>query len=334
MMRIHGDEAAQFQFFQFYLAVLFMIALPVSATLVQRDKLLSTLRLSEARYRLLADNATDIMLTLDPDGTIRFASPSIREIGHFDPDSLIGRNALALVHVEERDRVRDAHLKALADPDRTFTVEYRGIKANGVSSWFETNTRAVRGADGRIVAVVSVIRDLRVRKAREAELERAAFTDPLTGLLNRAAFRRRMDDAIARTNQPATLAMLDVDHFKRVNDNFGHATGDAALLTLADLLRENLRPEDSIGRIGGEEFAILFAGLPLATAATICDRLRDTLAARAVPIAGGGTASITMSIGLSPVSPARTVDEIFAAADAALYVAKVNGRNRTEIATI
>jgi diguanylate cyclase (GGDEF)-like protein/PAS domain S-box-containing protein len=334
IMLIHGGGAAQLQFFQFYLAVLFLLALPVAATLMQRDKLMSALGVSEARYRLLADNASDIMLTLDPDGTIRFASPSIREIGHFDPDLLIGRNALALVHVEERDRVRDAHLKALAAPDRTFTVEYRGIKANGESSWFESNMRAVRGADGTIIAAVSVIRDLGVRKKREAELERAASTDPLTGLLNRTSFRQRVDEAIARTNQPATLAILDLDYFKRVNDSFGHATGDAALLTLADLLRENLRIEDAVGRIGGEEFAILLAGLPLATAATICDRLRLALAACMIPIAGGGATSITMSIGLTPVSPAKTVDEIFAEADAALYAAKANGRNRTEIAAI
>ena len=334
IMLMHGGDAAQLQFFQFYLAVLFLVALPVAATLMQRDKLLSALGESEARYRLLADNATDIMLTLDPDGKIRFASPSARELGYPDPDVLIGRNAAALVHPEDRERVRSVHIAALAAPERTFTVEYRAIKANGDSGWFETNTRAVRGADGAIIAAVSVIRDLGVRKQREAELVRAASTDPLTGLLNRASFRERMDEAIARTNQPATFAMIDLDYFKRVNDNFGHATGDAALLTLADLLRENLRPEDSIGRIGGEEFAILFAGLPLATAATICDRLRDALAARAIPIAGGGTTSITMSIGLSPVSPTKTVDRIFAEADAALYAAKANGRNRTEVAAI
>jgi len=329
---MHAPVAARLQFFQFYLAVLFLIALPVAATLVQRDKLLAQLGESEARYRLLADHATDIMLTLEPDGTIRFASPAIRELGHFDPESLVGTNAVDLVHADDRDRVRKAHLQALAQPERTFSVEYRGVKATGEAAWFETNTRAVRGADGRISAVVSVIRDLARRKEREAELERAASTDPLTGLLNRASFRARVDQAMGRVGQPSTLALLDLDHFKRVNDTHGHATGDAALLMLADLLRENLRAEDAIGRIGGEEFAILFAGLPLAASAMICDRLREVLAAQAVPTPDGAGLHITMSIGLNPLDRGQEVDALFAGADAALYAAKANGRDRTEVA--
>ena len=329
---MHAPEAARLQFFQFYLAVLFLIALPVAATLVQRDKLLAQLGESEARYRLLADHATDIMLTLDPDGTIRFASPAIRELGHFDPESLIGTNAVDLVHADDRDRVRRAHLQALAQPDRTFSVEYRAIKATGDAGWFETNMRAVRGPDGRIGAVVSVIRDLARRKEREVELERAAATDPLTGLLNRGSFRARVDQAMAHDGQPSTLALLDLDHFKRVNDGHGHATGDAALLMLADLLRENLRADDAIGRIGGEEFAILFSGLPLAASAMICDRLRDVLRTSLIPTPDGGTLCITMSIGLNPLHGGEDMDALFAAADTALYAAKANGRDRTEVA--
>ncbi len=332
---MHGSEAARLQFFQFYLAILFMIALPVAAALVQRDKLMAQLAENEARYRLLADNATDIMLTLDPDGTIRFASPAVRELGLFEPESLIGTNARELVHPDDRDKVRAVHLQALAAPDSVFNVEYRAIKANGDTGWFETNTRAVRGSDGVIVAVVSVIRDLGRRKEREAELERAATTDPLTGVLNRASFRSRVEDAMARcTGQPATLALLDLDHFKSVNDTHGHATGDAALLMLADLLRENLRHEDAIGRIGGEEFGILFTGLPLPASALICDRLREVLAASAIPTPGGKPLHITMSIGLNPVLPDREIDALFGGADAALYVAKANGRDRTEVAVL
>jgi diguanylate cyclase (GGDEF)-like protein len=190
----------------------------------------------------------------------------------------------------------------------------------------------VRGPDGRIGAVVSVIRDLARRKEREVELERAAATDPLTGLLNRGSFRARVDQAMAHDGQPATLALLDLDHFKRVNDGHGHATGDAALLMLADLLRENLRTDDAIGRIGGEEFAILFSGLPLAASAMICDRLREVLRASPIPTPDGGTLCITMSIGLNPLHGDEDIDALFAGADTALYAAKANGRDRTEVA--
>lgn len=333
-MLIHGSDAVRLQFFQFYLVVLLLTALPVAGTLVQRDRLLAALGESEARYRMLADHATDIMLTLDPDGTIRYASPAVRELGRFEPGELIGRNAVTLVHRDDRERVAATHLAALAAADRTFNVEHRAVKANGEIGWFETNTRAVRDANGHVTAVISVIRDHAQHKAREAELERAATTDPLTGLLNRNALRQRVKDALAlaATGRPSTLALLDLDHFKLVNDTHGHAAGDATLLMLADLLRAKLRPEDAVGRVGGEEFAILFSGLPLAGAAPVCERLRAALAGTIVPLPDAAPIKVTASIGLSPVAAHKTIDAVFGEADAALYTAKARGRDRVEVA--
>jgi diguanylate cyclase (GGDEF)-like protein/PAS domain S-box-containing protein len=333
VMLIHASEAVRLQFFNFYVAVLFLVTLPVAAILAQRDQLSRRLGEREAFYRLLADHATDIMLTMDADGTIRFASPSVRELGFFEPEALIGRNAAELVHPEDVGRIRRAHLAAIADPHHTHNMEYRAIKANGAVNWFETNTRAVRGDDGQIETVVSVIRDLSDRKRREDELVRAATTDPLTGLLNRVAFHHAMADAVtaAKRGVPATLALLDLDHFKRVNDTHGHATGDAALLMLADLLRDNLRGEDIVGRIGGEEFAILFPGAPLSAAAAVCQRLCARLA-RAELDASGTQISITMSMGLTSVMPHMTIEEALRIADEALYAAKHAGRNRIQLA--
>ncbi len=330
IMLIHAGEAAQLQFFQFYLAVLFLTALPVSATLWQQDRLRIALSESEARYRLLADNATDIMLTLEPDGRIRFASPAVRELGHFDPAELIGINAAALVYLPDRERVSGVHVAALHDPDRTFKVEYRAVRADGSLGWFETNTRAVRDADGIVGAVICVIRALDDRKEREAELERAAATDPLTGLLNRAAFGQAATEAMAaaRTGTPSTLAILDLDHFKAINDTYGHAVGDSALLMVADLLREHVRAGDAIGRIGGEEFAVLFRGLTRGAAAPVCDRLRVLLDEQRLP---GGEIGVTMSAGLAELCPGFGLDPIFEAADRALYRAKAAGRNRIAV---
>ena len=330
IMLMHGGQAAQLQFFQFYLAVLFLTALPVSATLWQQDQLRIALAESEARYRLLADNATDIMLTLDPDGTIRFASPAVRELGHFDPAELIGVNAAALVYLPDRERVSGMHVATLHDPDQTFRVEYRAVRADGSLGWFESNMRAVRGADGMVGAVISVIRALDERKEREAELERAATTDPLTGLLNRAAFGRVATEAMAatRSGTPSTLAILDLDHFKAINDTWGHGVGDSALLMVADLLREHVRGNDVVGRIGGEEFAILFRGLTHGAAAPVCDRLRVLLAEQRLP---GSDIGVTMSAGLAELCPGQGLDPIFEAADRALYRAKAAGRNRIAV---
>ena len=329
VMLMHGDAAARLQFFQFYLAALFVTALPIAALLKQREALSQALAENEARYRLLADNATDIMVTLNPDGTIRFISPSVREIALYEPDGLIGTSLIDIISPEDRDRVRAYYHAGLAAPERTVVLEFRAVKANGVASWFEANSRIVIDADGRPAAVVCILRDLDGRKRREAELEHAASTDPLTGVLNRTAFRLCVEKRLRADAPPGTLALIDVDHFKRVNDIHGHAAGDAALLVLADLLRANLRTDDAVGRIGGEEFAILFAGRDCGAAVAICDRLRDTLARTDIP-AGKGSLSITMSAGVMPLRRDLTIDALFSRADEALYRAKALGRNRTE----
>ncbi len=329
VMLMHGDAAARLQFFQFYLAALFVTALPIAALLKQREALSQALAENEARYRLLADNATDIMVTLNPDGTIRFISPSVREIALYEPEVLIGTSLIDIISPEDRDRVRAYYHAGLAAPERTVVLEFRAVKADGVASWFEANSRIVIDADGRPAAVVCILRDLDGRKRREAELEHAASTDPLTGVLNRTAFRLCVEKRLRADAPPGTLALIDVDHFKRVNDVYGHATGDAALLVLADLLRANLRTDDAVGRIGGEEFAILFAGRDCGAAVAICDRLRDTLARTDIP-AGKGSLSITMSAGVMPLRRDLTIDALFSRADEALYRAKALGRNRTE----
>ena len=329
VMLMHGDAAARLQFFQFYLAALFVTALPIAALLKQREALSQALAENEARYRLLADNATDIMVTLNPDGTIRFISPSVREIALYEPEVLVGTSLIDIISPEDRDRVRAYYHAGLAAPERTVVLEFRAVKADGVASWFEANSRIVIDADGRPAAVVCILRDLDGRKRREAELEHAASTDPLTGVLNRTAFRLCVEKRLRADAPPGTLALIDVDHFKRVNDIHGHAAGDAALLVLADLLRANLRTDDAVGRIGGEEFAILFAGRDCGAAVAICDRLRDTLARTDIP-AGKGSLSITMSAGVMPLRRDLTIDALFSRADEALYRAKALGRNRTE----
>ncbi len=329
---LDGSHAVQLLFFQFYLAVLFLTAVPFATMMAENKRLADTVTASEARYRMIADNASDVMLTLDPDGTIRFASPSVREIGGFDPEALIGTSALALVAEEDRERVSAVHVAALTDPDQSHRVEYRGLTADGRQCWFEMITRAVSDGQNPISSVVSVVRDLSHRKAREADLERQATTDPMTGLLNRRAFQRRLAESAAPDrSHPAMFALLDLDHFKRVNDNWGHASGDAALLGFADILRDNLRSQDAIGRLGGEEFAILFPDLTSADALAACERVRRALERHRV-VTNGGAFGITVSIGLAPVDTESTPEAVFRQADAALYRAKALGRNRSELA--
>lgn len=155
-----------------------------------------------------------------------------------------------------------------------------------------------------------------------------AATDPLTGLLNRRSFEERLAAEIAAatsSGRALSLAMLDLDHFKAVNDDHGHAAGDAVLREAAGRLRATLRRGDAIARIGGEEFAWIMPGATGAEAAAVCDRARAALTGRAMPPAG----RLTVSIGVCDLGPhARGAEELVRLADRALYRAKAEGRDR------
>ncbi len=165
-------------------------------------------------------------------------------------------------------------------------------------------------------------------KAYLDSCEEHAFTDHLTGLANRRRFERQLEREVGRTSRysrPFCLLMVDIDRFKLVNDNYGHEAGDAALKLLAKTLQEGTRGIDLAARIGGEEFAVLLTETGLETAMEIAERLR--MAIRAVEIPGVGRIAASFGLAECP-SSAQTARDLFAVADAALYEAKRQGRDR------
>ena len=155
--------------------------------------------------------------------------------------------------------------------------------------------------------------------------------DGLTGMLNRKALATRVAELAAQakvTGEPIGVVVCDVDHFKRINDEYGHAVGDAALVDIAYSLRKDLRAFDLAYRLGGEEFLVLLPGATLAESASVAERLRH-----AIETGKAAGLDVTMSFGVSSSSGGTfEYDEVFEAADAALYAAKRGGRNRVEIA--
>ena len=164
----------------------------------------------------------------------------------------------------------------------------------------------------------------------EAGLVDQARRDRLTGLLNRRAFDDALAEAFARQrrlDEPAALLMLDLDHFKRVNDGYGHAAGDDVLRCVAGAMLSSLRQIDKMFRIGGEEFAVLLPGADCAAAAATAERIRKRIAGTPAKI-GGRDLSVTVSVGVALTRGISNADELVRAADAALYRAKRGGRNR------
>ncbi|HEY3951985.1 MAG TPA: GGDEF domain-containing protein [Streptosporangiaceae bacterium] len=174
------------------------------------------------------------------------------------------------------------------------------------------------------------------RSLRHAQLENASRVDAKTGLLNAATWQREASIELSRatrTRTPLAVAMIDIDHFKQVNDTYGHLAGDAVLATLSATLRALLREYDIIGRFGGEEFAILLPQTDMVKAEQITERLRAKLAEITVTTGTGAGAEaplqVTVSIGVATLQATRRdLDELIAAADAALYRAKAQGRNQ------
>ncbi|WP_234026660.1 diguanylate cyclase [Melaminivora suipulveris] len=189
---------------------------------------------------------------------------------------------------------------------------------------------------GRRLGHCWVISDATERRQRESRLETLALTDALTGVPNRRAFMERLDTEMQHLHaglvEHAALLMLDIDHFKRVNDTWGHAAGDVVLRELAQTVARALRSQDMVGRIGGEEFAVLLSGAAARATLQRAEELRLAVADRAIGLPEGAALNITISLGVAGLraddaSGATALER----ADAAMYHSKRNGRNRSTL---
>ena len=201
------------------------------------------------------------------------------------------------------------------------------------------SARVALGRERRLVSTAAALRGAR------AELQRLAVTDALTGLLNRRAFFERLGAELrrsARYERPLTLLMLDLDHFKRVNDEHGHPAGDRVLTQSAAVVGASLRASDIVARYGGEEFVVMLPETTRAEAEVVAEKLRAAMAGQLFAVGPGEALRVTVSVGvaalerpgpLDELEPAEAERELVRLADEALYAAKRGGRNRVATAT-
>ncbi len=189
-------------------------------------------------------------------------------------------------------------------------------------------------ADGKLIAVVETLRDMTEQKRAQTALERLASCDGLTGIANRRSFEEKVSMEWLRARReksPLALLLLDVDHFKRFNDSYGHQAGDDCLRRVAQcLLSIVFRPGDVVARYGGEEFVVVLPSIDLSGALVVAERVREAVSHMGIPHAGSSFGVVTVSIGVSAGVPSQSVDyhALVKAADIALYQAKGAGRNR------
>jgi diguanylate cyclase (GGDEF)-like protein len=238
------------------------------------------------------------------------------------------------IHPEDLTRVR-AHLAEFADAtDGTRQQSYRIGDEHGGYRWLLANeTVFERDASGRPNLLLGVASDITELKLAQAELARLAVTDEMTGLPNLRALHERLSLLIAEgaRGRQFAVVMLDVDHFKVINDTYGHTIGDEALKQIARTLREHVRATDFVARYGGEEFCILFTDVDHHKAFVLAEKLRAAIAAISLPVPVTASLGVCARSSLGAMSHGAEV--LIHAADDALYRAKRAGRNRVELAS-
>lgn len=279
----------------------------------------------------------------DPMGRILFANPSYRRAFFLDPDetlewaTLMRRN-----HSHRRGPIVDHDdfeawlCSSLSRRGKTPMVSIETDMHDG--TWLHIVEQTM--ADGHILFTALDITRLRqseraLRQERDIAVK-SASTDPLTGISNRAHIMQllgeRIDAIAAGTSIEAIAVLIDLDHFKRINDRFGHVAGDAVLRNVARTIRGELRTCDAFGRIGGEEFLILIPDLPVAAAERVVARLRQRIGVQSMIDANPGY-RVDFSAGLTEIGGRDTVSTAYTRADRALYAAKSAGRGRLRLAS-
>lgn len=294
---------------------------------------------------LNAISRSTAMIEFAMNGTILAANAKLAAIMGYEVQEILGRNHREFVPPEvaesEAYRIFWNRLRA----GEYVEDEFPRIARCGKTIWLQASYNPILDASGRPTAVMKIATDITDRWQRNAESERLALLDPLTGVSNRRGFDlalTTMTNDYAARMEPISLLILDIDHFKAFNDTFGHQIGDLCLRVIAKAIELALqpRPDSLVCRYGGEEFAVLLPAADQPQAAAVAEDIRGEIAALKISHPGNtGWERVTTSIGSAtiepdPARPSQYGTELVAAADKALYAAKRRGRNRVVDAVI
>ena len=275
---------------------------------------------SERAFRDLVDDLPDLVCRFTPDGTLLYVNRAYADYFGRSREELRGVNFLSLVPSDTLpDAVAALHRIAELSPARpTRLSEHRGGDREDGSRWQEWVDKAIFDDVGKLVDLLAVGRDITDRREAQAAAHYFARHDSLTGLVNRRCIMEALEDTVrvsAETDRPFGLLYVDLNDFKHINDEFGHQAGDAVLRDVASALRHCVRGSDSAGRIGGDEFVVICAGVTqLEALHEVSRRMRVCLASMERPLSAsfGGVIS----------RPGESAEELLHRADAAMYQAK------------
>jgi diguanylate cyclase (GGDEF)-like protein/PAS domain S-box-containing protein len=307
--------------------------------LLERHRMAAVLVAKEADFRLLAEESSDMVTRIGWDGRILYVSPSSARIVGWRAEQLLGTPALAGVNGEDLPRLEQMVAALKSGEAEDARISYRTRHRQKGEIWIESTMHATRkSGTGEIDGVVAISRDMTTHKDMEDKLAALATIDALTGIGNRRHFDEQLDAEWARArrdNTPLSLLMIDVDHFKKFNDRYGHQAGDRCLQSIASILSAvGRRPADRAARYGGEEFVMILPN----TAAAGCQQVSDSFrfALRELGLVhetNPPSKLVTASVGGATIWPSAVQDSVkgsslIEAADRALFAAKSGGRDR------
>jgi diguanylate cyclase (GGDEF)-like protein/PAS domain S-box-containing protein len=303
-----------------------------AALAIEHARIHESVRDSEMMLGRLFDESPIGKALFGRDGRYARVNRAYCEFLGREPHEFVGRRVLDFAHPDERASTAALSHEIREGGNRIVRIERRYLHSDGHEVWGRLSLTRIVAADG--VSVLAAIEDITEARAAEEQLRHHALHDSLTGMPNRTLVFDRLDQALARCRRdPASdvgVIVVDVDHFKQVNDSYGHPAGDQLLVSLAAALEDVLRDSDTAGRLGGDEFVIVCENVHgPGDLADIAERLRS--AVRMPVQIGAATLLPSISLGCTLTNGDTSVDQVIAEADAALYRAKAAGRGRFEM---
>jgi diguanylate cyclase (GGDEF)-like protein/PAS domain S-box-containing protein len=287
-------------------------------------------REAEARLASLVRNASDVILVVGPDLRIRYSTPSVQRVLRHAPQAVLGSSLLALFEPAQKSEAAALVYQALRSLPIRHEAELKALRGDGSTTSVHVSAQSLAD-DPHVGGVVLTLRDIHDRKLLEARLTHQAFHDPLTNLANRSLVTDRLQHALARRHRHVAVLAVDIDDFKGVNDTLGHACGDQALTEAARRVVACVRPADTVGRLGGDDFVVVLEDVKdLAEALSVAGRVSAAFGAPFELL--DKEIGLSASIGIALSGEAlEEADEILRNADVALYMAKSRGKGHLSV---
>jgi diguanylate cyclase (GGDEF)-like protein/PAS domain S-box-containing protein len=291
-------------------------------------------------FRSLVENTNDVIMVLDATPLeqggplIAYVNPAFERLMGYSAEEVMGQNPKILQGPDTDDKTRYKMRQAMR-AGKSIRTQILNYDKFGNELWLDINMVPLFDEEGELAYYAAIERDLTEYKRLQSHLENMANTDSLTGLSNRQSFLHRAEKEFSRARRyarPLAAVMIDVDHFKTINDRYGHAVGDAVLREVSAICQYSLRGSDLLGRIGGEEFVLLLPDTRQANAIYVAERMREQLAKTPIEV-DGVVLTTTASFGVASLSDADiNFNSILERADEAMYHAKHDGRNKVKSA--